>query len=246
MANFCVVAPVHILDQLQQRGEMGKHHLLLAHDVAAKAGSYKEVFKREYIGSFIVMDNSVIELKQAVDLPMIIEACKAIRPNCVVLPDILENAVRTVASCQAAVNEWATISELKNIPFMYCPQGKTLEEFTWCAEQLAKDSRINYWGCPRNLVKNLGSRRRAIKVLHILNPRRPIHMMGFSDNVIDDMICAQSQQVFSIDSAVPLRCGDQFSLTKKMLPRGDWWENGVVTDQTIANLDLVRSWCSAP
>lgn len=244
MANFCIVAPVHILKTLKDRGEMGKYHLLLAHDVAAKAEAYKEVFKREYISSFIIMDNSVIELKQAVDLHMIIEAYKAVCPSCVVLPDILENAVRTVASCQAAVNEWSTAPELKYVPFMYCPQGKTLAEFTWCAEQLAKDSRIHYWGCPRNLVKNLGTRQQAIKVLRILDPRRPIHMMGFSDNVIDDMICAQSPQVFSIDSAVPLRCGDQFSLTKKMLPRGDWWENGVVTDQTITNLNLVRSWCS--
>src|SRR5215469_4735121 len=149
MAYFCIVAPIHILEQLKNRHAMGRYHLLLAHDVVEKSHAYKMAFDNihPHPYSFVVMDNSVIELGDAVDLSMLQEACNIVRPSCVVLPDVLEQADATIDSCLDAIDSWSKILG----PLMFCPQGIDTHSFTWCAEQLADDPRIKYWGCPRNL-----------------------------------------------------------------------------------------------
>lgn len=249
MARFAIVAPPDILEHLDATNVLEDTHLLLAHDVVKQPFRYSNLFDDEMRphqdSRLVIMDNSVIELGNAVDLHMIEVACELTRPTCVVLPDVMLDGPATTISCTDAVDVWQDLlcrGKNKDMSFMFVPQGKTIHEFVKCAESLCDNHAIGYWGVPRNLVKTLGSRFDAIKLLSAINPYRWIHMLGFSDDMIDDVICAREFEVGSIDSAVPLRLRDRLTLSGVPSPRGDWWENAEFHDNVIPNLRTARGW----
>lgn len=262
--TYCVVAPLQILEALDECRELGSSHLLLAHDIVRPENQerYRKLFDRRYrqekglLDNFfthVILDNSVIELGKAVDTDIIFKAAEIVRPSCIVLPDVLEDCDATIESCTKAYDEWqGTLAKvyhsntrMRDIPFLYVPQGKTLKEFTKAAEALRIGSdRIRYWGVPRNLVKNIKTRRHALEVVRALNNRRYVHMMGFSDDLTDDYLCANIFQVDTIDSTVPLRCLDQFTLQCEIGARGDWWTSARFTTRMKDNLKIARHYFS--
>ena len=249
MARFAPVCPPHILEKLQPLNS-GDYHLLLAHDVAANP-AYKAFFDK-FRNFTIIMDNSVIELGNAVNLDVIKNACYQVPPSTIVLPDVLLDAKATVDSCGAALPIWteAFADIIGNTfdtgrGFMIVPQGKTIQEWAWCAEQFKDDLRINYWGIPRNLVDQIGTRRDAIEIAHALCPHRQIHLLGFSDNIVDDVLCSRNRLVAGIDSAVPLRAaseGKQISFDLQIGPRGDWWDNCQHVLGMDFNIQTYKQW----
>jgi hypothetical protein len=251
MARFAPVCNLAIYQGLRKNRMLGDYHLLLAHDVLDKKDGYKEVFAEEgYSYSpmrVVIMDNSVIELGNHVNLDTVLPAVQATNANVVVLPDVLEDWQATVDAFHRYYVEWSTIchKELKHdYSFMVVPQGKTIEEFTRCAEHLAHHTDdIGWWGIPRNLVKLHGSREKAIKVCHLLNPHRKIHMLGFSDNNIDDLLCAQLPIVSGIDSAVPVRASWfnlPWTLTLEYPPRGNWFEVAEYSEMVLQDINRAR------
>lgn len=249
MAHFCIVSPPPVLRMLQYEGVLGSSHLVLAHDIVDeyKAHSYAEIFssvKRTHNEDrLVILDNSVIELGGAVSLDLIVRAARIVKPEVIILPDVLEDAEKSIALYHESKDAWRKAFQ-HSAPnsFMYVPQGKTIEEFALCAEQSLDDPMVSWWGVPRNLVKLHGSRASAIYLLHALNPYRRIHMLGFSDDPVDDLICANNPKVHSIDSAVPLRLMDHWNMFTKTPPRGDWWEHPTWhSTLTIANLKKARN-----
>src|SRR5690242_2299971 len=104
MAKFAPVCPIKVLSQLTPENS-GDYHLLLAHDVADKAQEYKNWFGR-HRNMTVIMDNSVIELGNAVDLKTIKKACDAVDITTIVLPDVLLDGRATVESCTKALETW--------------------------------------------------------------------------------------------------------------------------------------------
>jgi hypothetical protein len=259
MAQYCAVAPVQMLEVMAEYKSMPPNQLLLAHDIVKsdRQGKYRRLFDGSYFmkkhsgryevypphRSLVILDNSVVELGKPVEFDMIKEAADTVNPDCVVLPDVYLDTDATIDSCKKAINEWYEglkpgYGSSYSIPLMYLPQGKTQADFLRAAEAFMNDSRITWWGVPRNIVEYHGSRRWAIRVLHALNPSRHIHMFGFSEDLVDDVVCAQCPWVRSIDSAVPMRCdyhGLEFTPSVKLPPRGDWWEQGTYSFQTVTN-----------
>src|SRR6185369_2910928 len=150
MTKFCIVAPPQILRGLAARGLMGMHHLLLAHDVVAKPGQYQDLFRyRTWLkeNELVILDNSVVELNDAVDAGMIAEAAAIVRPTCVVLPDIMLDGEATAKSCLKALDEWGAVLP-PDTKYCYIPQGKKVTEFIASARAFASDDpRITFWGC---------------------------------------------------------------------------------------------------
>ena len=247
MARFAPVAPIHILKEMATQNVLGNYHLLLAHDVVKHPNECAEIFDHEHQFDTVIMDNSVAELGEAVDLKMVIEAVQITQANVIVLPDAYLDMQRTIDDCARALPSWrSTFQEqlTHQWSFMMVPQGRTIQEWTKCAEQFGKQGqKINWWGIPRNLtdLPTIGTRLQAIKIASAVRPDRHIHLLGFSDNMIDDVICSKEPAVNGIDSAVPLRIPEPFSMTAKVGPRGDWWEKGQFTLQTKQNLETIRN-----
>lgn len=260
MAFFCPVAPLPILEGLLQNSAIGRQHLLLAHDIVKPLNRerYSQIFAkmlgrsaypeaREFQDRkrLIILDNSVIELGNSVTLNLIMDAAQIVQPTCLVLPDVMLKTQETIDSCSGALDAWfdalqKVTPSAHHSSLMYVPQGISLGEFTRCAEAMVDDERIKFWGIPRNVVPFHGSRQSAIRICAALNPKRKIHMLGFSDNMVDDFLCSQMPEVYSIDSAVPLRIEGKFSLSAVVPARLDWWEKAKWDMNVLANTRIAR------
>jgi hypothetical protein len=178
------------------------------------------------------------------------KALEVVPSQVVVLPDLYGDAKATVELAQTAAKEWKIG---KDQSFMAVPHGKNLEEYGWCAKQLAQVPGVKYFGCARTATKDFGSRKIPIDILcHTRLPERPygpyIHLLGFSSDLIDDLECSRNQYVLGIDSAVPVRMGQN----KNMMwlaqhdpgPREDFWERShdYVEPETVYNMTMVRCW----
>lgn len=263
MAKFAPVCPAHIAKGLAGFYALGDYHLLLAHDILQKPDLYHEVFHPQggMVGSAtlgyhetVILDNSVIELGTAVDIEVIVQAATVVKANVIVLPDVLLDAKATVEACRRAADDWEPILRKElgewhnhDWSYMFVPQGLSREEFAWCAEQFADDGRIGWWGIPRNYsIKGLGSRRDAVEICSALNGSKKIHLLGFGDDIVDDVLSARHPKVNGIDSAVPLRAasaGMKMSMYLPDLgPRKDWWDTVEWDYDMVAAVNLFRTW----
>lgn len=248
--GFAPVAPIWLLQKMDAL-TCGSYHLPLAHDVIQYPQAYSMLFlemKRMYRDRTVILDNSVIELRDACTPAILKDACEICHPTHLVMPDVLEDGGLTYESTVQANGEMYKWLRQKDIQVAVVPQGRTVQDFVQCASCLAEDMHINLWCVPRNYEQRLGSRYDACEILTRILPR-PIHLLGFSNYLWYDMLAAQHPRVIGIDSAVPIRMGQQeedLLLGTKVPPRGTWWENcqptEPVTQHTERNLARVRGW----
>ncbi len=249
MSKFAPVAPPLMLLDLKRKGTLGDYHLLLAHDVVAQKDLYKEVFDGKYRdGSdtrpFVIMDNSVIELGEPVSDEVMKEAISIVHTDLIVLPDAIADPERTLEMSTKAALSWVSFDVNA---CMVVPQGTTMNEFTDSAEQLMKLPGVRAWGVPRHATSKLKTRHHLTYSLMVLRPGFSIHLLGFSDDLVDDISVARAIGVSGIDSAVPIRLGLHnipfHTHIDSHPPRGDYWETATTaTPQVLENLAKIRGW----
>lgn len=242
---FAPVVPPQILLQMKQSGIFGKYHLLLAHDIVAQKDLYKEIFKDRRKGEvFIILDNSLIELGYPAPTKDLVEAAEIVKPDCIVLPDHLSNTSKTLEASHDAIQEWKG-NDLP--PFLGVVQGKNFGDCLHCAETLVKMGCL-YLSVPRIVTENLKTRKSITESIY-RQTKVGIHLLGFSNvRFFDDFSAIKCEGVMGIDSAVPIRLGQQnIDLTEdacnKIGPRGDYWETCTeLTPQIIHNIGKARGW----
>ena len=244
MSLFAPVAPLPLMFDMKRRGILGKYHLLLAHDVADEGAEYRDLFA-DMEDMHIILDNSLIELGHPAPDYIMQRAAAVVKPKCIVLPDYLRDGQRTLNESKKAIARW---KRLKLSSFMAVIQGKNIGEIQAVAAEMAGWSDVTALGVPRVIADTLMPRSHFIEYVHKVAPYKDIHLLGFSNNIVDDIAAARMPGVVGIDSAVPIRMGlnnqkievDQDNHT----PRGDFWnaEYEELNDQAIENLDRVRSW----
>jgi hypothetical protein len=242
--RFAPVCPPHIYQRIvHSQPYLLQYVLLLAHDVVAHPKTYREVFiNKRPPGCFIIMDNSLIELGGAADLPMVREACKIVRASTYVLPDVYEKSMETLEASLEAMPKWR--EEIHDAEPFFLPQGETFHNWARCLwEFLQRYPQLKYVGIPRNTTKRIcDSRRQLVDVTRTFTKRAHIHLFGFSNYVIDDLTSARHPDVMGIDSAVPVRVGSRGQVFTPFVdpgPRGDWWEKAEYSLQIPENLGIV-------
>ena len=126
-------------------------------------------------------------------------------------------------------------------------QGLNINQMRVCANELGRLPNVTAWGIPRCCTYVLGTRWGILQDIVTRNDGRRIHLLGFSENLSDDVGCSKSVRVSGIDSAVPIRwglMGNQIDLGTTDLPkRGNYWETAHETNvHVIDNIKLVRKW----
>ena len=210
--RFAPIAPIDILEKMVEADYAGSFHLLLAHDVLEKKEDYNRVCYKIYSKNpkdyFVIMDNSLIELGEPLKPEQLLEACRITNANVLVLPDKLSKGKKTaIMSVEAAFEICSTCFPPVGPPvaFLGVVQGKSEEECIECARVLARIP-VSYFSVPRITVKNLGTRKNLIIRLW-QEFKKPMHLLGFSDDLNDDINCCRLPGVIGIDSAVPVRLG---------------------------------------
>lgn len=250
-------------DCIRDIDTLGDYHLLLAHDVVKNKEAYRAVYGTRQFQT-IIMDNSVIELGHPVEKEVMIEALSTVANETAelvfVLPDHLLNRDKTIGAVRQALMDWApaileAFAETDcSIRMMAVPQGDNIGEWVECVEALAAYESIGWVGIPRNFREKIGGARiQAIQIAAVLRPDWNIHLLGFSDDLHDDiMSCHMSSRfgycVRGIDSAVPIRMamreGQRLTFSNQNhYPRGDWWDNpGEWTPLVDENVEAIRKW----
>ncbi len=253
--RFAPVCGIQMYEGMQLARKLPNYHLLLAHDVLAREDRYRAVFRPLRATdphSTVILDNSVVELKSPmVDSYQISKAALAVKANVIILPDVYEDAEATIIQCQREYNYWEGVMDetlgSPNYSFMMVPQGKTVKEFAACASAFAdqeKYPRIHWWGIPRNLAKWHGTRLTGLRICGTVAPHRDIHMLGFSDDFVDDFNTCNfgGFKIRGMDSAVPLRINNDFHLGCEVEPRPEGWlENGEYNEHVQANIDRAQN-----
>lgn len=260
--EFAPVAPAHILEELldwDPKYGYGRYHLFLAHATVAKRSDFGSLVKRHYaIRPFdlaiYIMDNSLVELGGAVDDKMIADAVQIVKSHnppaqvIPVLPDSMGKGKETRELSHDAYNRWESI-KMPSTDYMLVTQGETWEDFCTTVNDFFLDPdeypRISWVGIPRVLTKAIHTRARAIQYVQMVAPHVNIHLLGFSNDIADDLFCSRIRGVRGIDSAVPIRYNDiltPLTSDEEIGPRNDWWEKGVLTDRQKHNLIHVRRW----
>lgn len=230
MARFAPVVPLSLAALLKERGALGSYHLLLAHDVLENPKVYREIYSNQ--GFDIIMDNSLIELGYPLPVNEVLEAAEIVGAQKFVLPDTLGNYTATKEQVEEGIGEWQAIKN--NFSINCTPlavvQGSTWHECIRCLLDYKEwDLSISI---PRVLTEVLKSRiPLALKAAEM--GFQNIHLLGFSEDILDDLACARMTGVAGIDSAVPVRAGvaclpmeilPSSEWKKKVGPRGNFWD----------------------
>ena len=211
--EFSPVCSLGIHQALFNQDFVPRYFLLLAHNVLDDAEDWRDLinFAREYHHPdpiFVIMDNSLIELGKPMEAFALIEACGIVDADVLVLPDMLCEPRLTVEMSRKAVAEL----DLSGLPiphktrFMAVVQGTRYPDMVQCAEALVELPRVDYLAVPRITVANLGTREYITQALWLAH-KKYMHLLGFSDNVADDIKCARLPGVMGIDSALPVVLG---------------------------------------
>lgn len=260
MARFAPIAPLHIYRQMQEEGILGSYHMLLAHEVADDLEGFQKIFNNleskdaeNQTGTSdrqLILDNGTVEMGEPMPVSQIADAVEAVDPTFVILPDYLKEYTQTIDAIELAVSDeggWLAFSDR----FMLCPQGATEDEILKCAHHV-----INIMGVPIKLLgvgrwtaNAFGTRKRLINRLADAFPNIPIHVLGFSENIRDDIKCSHLRNVIGIDSARPILLGlEGIEFTQespKDRPHRETskaWAESDITDVMRFNLACARKW----
>lgn len=135
------------------------YHLILVHlfDHPEWGEEYKTFYKeRSKSGDFVTLDNGAKELGSGLPVERLIDRGMEVGASELVVPDVRFECIRTLSSGRAALKwlrtqgksryEWAGKPKL-----MIVPQGKNLEEWTFCLDELlgwAKTAMVKLQGPP--------------------------------------------------------------------------------------------------
>lgn len=117
---------------------VGTFHLLLSH-LFKRPGYLKHYKAQRQMGAYLVLDNAAHENTSGEDPLTLVEKALAINAQEIVVPDVLEDGPATVEAAVTAVEAWFENSEVMreyNPALMYVPQGKDLDEWKQCLNEL--------------------------------------------------------------------------------------------------------------
>lgn len=255
MSKFSPVCPSGLLEGLVSLDLAGDYHLWLAHDVLDKPKQYQELkseLKERYPDLVILMDNSLVELGHPLPANDLLQAYDLVDASYLILPDALCDREWTVEHSREATKELRNIKW--DVSLAAVVQGKDDMDVMRCI--------VQYTGInpcmiciPRVVTKVCGTRGRAIQESYKTMFSRPIHLLGFSDDLMDDMSCARMPQVMGIDSSEPIRQALKGNLVdlvfnKQAGPRGDYWDTKkdeiakAQWEMMAYNLYMIRKWIS--
>lgn len=230
MARFAPVVPLPLARLLKEQGILDNYHLLLAHDVLEHPSEYQRVYGHLATDpdATIIMDNSLIELGYPLPIQEVINACRILNASYAVLPDFLGDSKKTIERSVAAYKELRDLDPDKTIKPLAVVQGSTVEQ---CLECLSGFMRampdLDCVSIPRIITKTIRTR---VPLTYIATEMGlKVHLLGFSDNLADDVASSLLSGVIGIDSAVPVRMalqqGDFLSLDYPVFagPREDYW-----------------------
>lgn len=255
MTHFAPVAPLLIHRQLDKAHALGDYNLIIASEVMEAPGPHRAFWQNRE--GFLIMDNGVIELGYPLPLRQLAVAAEMVHASVLVLPDTIDDANMTIKQVRFSNPEWKKLRT--DTKTMGVVQGKNFAECVDCADAHVQHG-VDYLAIPRGLTPNLGSRYDLTQHIASEHPSIPLHMLGFSENIRDDIHAAvAAPTIMGIDAATPVWMG--MGGRRGLLPldpprtanygrRPEWfWQAGEQYGDSLyaikENLTVVERWLAA-
>ena len=242
--ELAVIAPKKHLLRYCRTG----YHLVLAH--LMDDSDYVK-FYRESATGYIILDNSVMELGEAVNVDFLEKAVMQFRPNELVLPDVPHDADATFRNAQMHAPYFK--DKWPNMKLMVVPQGKDLACWMKDFYRYLQIPEVDTIGIPKHR-KEL-----RLAILGAISNDRPrqwnYHLLGTWGNPVDGLVTATGLYPWlrGVDSKIPVRLGRMGIALhpERVLLTGDRYSlPGLDLDSeddpfpiiTVHNIEVMRRW----
>lgn len=207
--QVAIIAPIPLLYKYAIRS---KYHMALAHLVLENldyANFYRE---RSAAGEYVILDNSIIELGEAVSIDIILEAAARIKAHEIILPDVYRDGMGTLNAIDRVFHHDA--EKLKGYKLMAVPQGKTMSDWLYCYKKILRNfPQIDVIGIPKstsmfeddtigrdNLVQHLYSH-------GFVKYDKEYHLLGVHNNPAEILVSSRHKWIRGVDTCLPVLCG---------------------------------------
>lgn len=184
MIRVCHIVPASFHNYLATRGLC--QVVMAMAPIACRSARYAELFRTaKAAGAYVILDNGTPYLGQSVPDDQLAAAAELVRPDVVVLPDVLNDRHATEARIDSFLTHW---SRSVRTLYMGVVQGRTFSDYLESYRSVAGDSRISQIGVPfmktrqrrgapafqrERLLESLASRELAVQT-------KPHHLLGLS------------------------------------------------------------------
>ena len=165
------IVPIRNLSLMEdQRMAMFLTHLVQKYPGYAQYASAFSGYK--------ILDNSLIEVGDALDIMAVHDAAVQITADELILPDVFRKGEATYKEVEKALEFYRNGSLEKKHKFMAVCQGKDPAEFAWCFAKLKALEEIDVIGIPKVCAKMLPEGRPGFEWLWQQDCTKEIHLLG--------------------------------------------------------------------
>ena len=202
--KVAVIAPVPLLERY---GAITDYHLVLTH-LVLRDNYYTQFYqRRKRKGDYLILDNSLIELGEAMSISDVLRAAELVQPDEIVLPDKFKDGPATLELIKQTLKELP-----KDLPYklMAVPQGKDLHEWLECYNEILNLERIQVIGIPK-VTQTYTIGRAGLTTLlsqkNIIDHGRDYHLLGVWENPFEIALQARHYWIRGVDTSIAVLCG---------------------------------------
>ncbi len=213
-----IISPIPLLEKYATLSD--SYHLVLTHLILQEpeyVSFYKKLSRQ---GHYIILDNSAHEFGNSFKIEQLERAAKLVEPSEITLPDRLFFGDDTYRQSKEAIS--ILRKTFPTVKFMGVPQGRHVEEFMECLQNLSLLG-IDTVGLSKDYEVWEGGLVGLVKRIHSVCPRRDIHLLGWGRDLkqLWTLSRLKGYNIRGIDSAKPLvyaSCGIRLDLNDAEYP----------------------------
>lgn len=183
-----------------ERTFSGDYAMMLAH-LAPYYFPY--VSTKQGMNCYRIMDNSLIELGEAMSIGELCRAAKMCQASEIILPDVFRDGEATYKNAKHLIRMLSLVYQNK-IPFnlMAVCQGKTIEEFMECFDKLERLPEIHCIGIPKVSSELIPGEGRSGLECIWEHSSKQIHLLGIADSFQELERYKHPEKIRSVDSCL--------------------------------------------
>lgn len=230
---------------LQYRHKLDYDFVIASHFLDVP--EYANAYTRTDDSRFVILDNGAFETGESIPSDKYLQVISKVRPNMIVLPDVVNDASSTIHECSEFLTTVAPMFN-SDLQFMGVLQGESTTDYMKCLDFYISSSSVNTIGIPYHLfyrpkfiIKNeinaiCKERGLNIHILGLPNPTEVLELKHFS-------------QVTSLDTSLPIVSG-MYNLRFQNL---QWRSAGVPIEKVdfsstqkvaiLSNIMTLSEWC---
>lgn len=167
------IAPMNCTRELHSHG-LPRMAMCLTH-LVERNDEYRKFYAR--FPGYKILDNSLIELGGAVELPRVLSAAQEINAQEIILPDKFLDCQGTLEAVRESIQQLKDLGELGKYKLMAVTHGTTVEEWVHCFKELEAIEEIDVIGIPKVTAKLQPGGRPALESIW-RNSHKQIHLLG--------------------------------------------------------------------